>query len=483
MAALVDDEKMASELKEKMSLKKGGDEGDEDGVGEGDGPEGEDDEDDADDGGAGDDGTKKKKKKKKSSSKKKKKKLYGTIPAESRLLGGFTDYYTKYGQTNPPTKPVRDLFKNGEFPLGEIQKHGVTKYPCEDGGWQARTTEAERKEKERLERPELYEKVRHAAEVHRQVRRYAQSFIKPGIMLTDMCNKLEDTNRLLMQEKGLECGPGFPTGCSINHVAAHYTPNTGDTTVLQYGDVMKMDFGTQIDGRIIDCAWTVSFDPKFDPLLEAVKAATETGIKAAGIDVCMEEIGEQIQEVMESHEIELDGQVHKIKCCRNLNGHSIGAYEIHAGKSVPIVGGGGDRRRMEEGEFYAIETFGSTGNGYVLEEGECSHYMMNYSDQANHRVPKTPGGKKLLSHINKTFSSLAFCRRWLDRSDGGSYTVHGHDGQQRNHLSALNELVKCNVISEYPPLVDRPGSYVAQYEHTLLLRPTCKEVLSRGDDY
>jgi methionyl aminopeptidase len=38
---------------------------------------------------------------------------------------------------------------------------------------------------------------------------------------------------------------------------------------------MKIDFGTQIDGRIIDCAWTVAFNPKFDPLLEAVKAATE----------------------------------------------------------------------------------------------------------------------------------------------------------------------------------------------------------------
>ena len=458
---------------EDADLKKGGgeeegedDDGDE-GEGEGDGHE---------------EGAKKKKKKKKSNSKKKKKTLHGTTPAESRLLGGFTDYYTKYGQTNPPTKPVRNLFKGGEFPLGEVQKHGVTKYPCEDGGWQARTTEAERKEKERLERPELYEKVRHAAEVHRQVRRYAQSFIKPGIELADMCARLEDTNRLLMQENGLQCGVGFPTGCSINHVAAHYTPNTGDRTVLQYGDVMKMDFGTQIDGRIIDCAWTVSFDPKFDPLLEAVKAATETGIKAAGIDVCMEEIGEQIQEVMESHEIELDGQVHKIKCCRNLNGHSIGAYEIHAGKSVPIVGGGGDRRRMEEGEFYAIETFGSTGNGYVIEKGECSHYMKNYQE-TSHRAPRTPQGKKLLAHINKTFSSLAFCRRWLDREDGGSATVHGNNGRQGNHLSALNDLRDCGIINEYPPLVDREGSYVAQYEHTLLLRPTCKEVLSRGDDY
>lgn len=30
--------------------------------------------------------------------------------------------------------------------------------------------------------------------------------------------------------------------------------------------------------------------------------------------------------------------------------------------------------RMEEGEVYAIETFATTGNGYVVDGGECSHY-------------------------------------------------------------------------------------------------------------
>ncbi len=33
---------------------------------------------------------------------------------------------------------------------------------------------------------------------------------------------------------------------------------------------------------------------------------------------------------------------------------------------------------MEEGEQYAIETFGSTGNGIVLQGPDCSHYMLNY---------------------------------------------------------------------------------------------------------
>lgn len=53
---------------------------------------------------------------------------------------------------------------------------------------------------------------------------------------------------------------------------------------------MKVDFGTQVEGRIIDCAWTVSFDPQFDPLLEAAREATNMGIKTAGIDVPLNEV-------------------------------------------------------------------------------------------------------------------------------------------------------------------------------------------------
>ena len=82
-----------------------------------------------------------------------------------------------------------------------------------------------------------------------------------------------------------------------------YLWNTGDTTIIQQGDVMSVDFGTQIEGRIIDCAWTVAFDPKYDKLLEAVKEATNTGIKTAGIDVRLCDVGEAVEEVMESYEV------------------------------------------------------------------------------------------------------------------------------------------------------------------------------------
>jgi methionine aminopeptidase type II len=205
--------------------------------------------------------------------------------------------------------------------------------------------------------------------------------------------------RTLLGDDSLKAGVGFPTGVSLNHCAAHWTPNPSDTNViLQYEDVCKVDFGTHVNGKIIDCAFTVAFDPQYENLLSAPKEATNAGLAAAGIDVRLCDIGEAIQEVMESFEVEINGKTRGIKSIRNLNGHSIAPYRIHAGKSVPIVAGG-DTVRMEEGELYAIETFGSTGRGVVHDDGECSHYMIDF-DMFDRQVPLRDGkARGLLRHI------------------------------------------------------------------------------------
>jgi methionyl aminopeptidase len=125
---------------------------------------------------------------------------------------------------------------------------------------------------------------------------------------------------------------------------------------------------------------------------------------------------------------------------------------------------------MEEGEYFAIETFASIrGNGIVLEDGDCSHYMKSMDAPF---VPlRLQRSKQLLNTINKEFGTLPFCKRYLDRIGETKYQA------------ALKNLVDEGIVNPYPPLVDIQGSYTAQFEHTLVLKPTCKEVLTRGDDY
>ncbi|TPX20024.1 Methionine aminopeptidase 2 [Coccidioides immitis] len=372
-------------------------------------------------------------------------------------------------QSNPPRVPLSTLFPNNNYPEGEIVEYK------DDNAY--RTTNEEKRYLDRMNNDFLTD-YRKSAEIHRQVRQYAQKeLLKPGRSLTEIAEGIEDSVRALTGHMGLEegdslvAGMGFPTGLNINHCAAHYSPNAGNKMVLQYGDVMKVDFGVHVNGRIVDSAFTVAFDPVYGNLLNAVKDATNTGIREAGIDVRMSDIGAAIQETMESYEVEINGTTYPVKAIRNLNGHTIGHYLIHGGstgKSVPIVKGG-DQTKMEEGETYAIETFGSTGKGFVRDDMEVSHYA-KVPDAPN--VPlRLSSAKNLLNVITKNFGTLPFCRRYLDRL-----------GQEK-YLLGLNNLVSSGLVDAYPPLVDVKGSYTAQFEHTILLRPNVKEVITRGDDY
>lgn len=49
--------------------------------------------------------------------------------------------------------------------------------------------------------------------------------------------------------------------------------------VLQYEDVLKVDFGVHVSGRIVDSAFTMNFEPTYNSLLDAVKDATNTGVR------------------------------------------------------------------------------------------------------------------------------------------------------------------------------------------------------------
>lgn len=64
-------------------------------------------------------------------------------------------------QSFPPTVPINDVYRNDDYPIGEIQEYG--------GNNSFRMTDAEKRELERLHDSD-YQNIRRAAECHRQVR-------------------------------------------------------------------------------------------------------------------------------------------------------------------------------------------------------------------------------------------------------------------------------------------------------------------------
>ncbi|KAL9657738.1 hypothetical protein ABK040_013570 [Willaertia magna] len=385
-------------------------------------------------------------------------------------------------QTKPePTVPIKYLFKDGKFPSGEIHSYKKNEHnkttPIENKSIETTTSRNHSSElrpgaEEREEKlQETLQEARHAAEVHRTARKwFKEHVVKPGMKVVDAAEAFENKARELLEADKFQSGIAFPLGCSMNYVAAHYTPNPGDVTVIGKDDIIKFDLGVQYKGTIIDSAFTVYWNDMFQPLAEAAREATNAGVAFAGIDVRLGDVGAAIQEVMESYEVEIKGKTYRVRSIRNLCGHTVERYRVHAGKSVPIVASD-DATKMEEGEFFAIETFGSTGRGEVDDEGVVSHYGKNFDYKGDGSELRNPEAKQLLRVINEQFGTLPFCKRYLDRVG------------QKKYFTALRDLVSNGIVTEYPPLVDVRGSYTSQFEHTIFLRPTCKEVLSRGDDY
>lgn len=374
-------------------------------------------------------------------------------------------------QTAPPRKALADIFHGRPYPEGEIVEYADRNENL------SRTTAEELRHQAATEKmdDDFLKDYRKAAETHRQVRQYVQKIAKPGVSMSTLAQEIEEGVRALVGHPGIEtgdaliAGQGFPTGLALNNCAAHWTPNPGaKEVILQYDDVLKIDFGVHVHGRIVDSAFTVAANPVYDNLLAAVKAATNAGLGEAGIDARIDEISPIIQETMESYEIELKGKTLPVKAIRGLTGHDILRYKIHGDKQVPFVKTQ-TNQRMEEGDVFAIETFGSTGRGRIREDDGVYGYGRNEGvDTSGVRIASA---KTLLKTIDENFGTLVFSRRYLE-----------HLGVRNYHLG-MKSLIEQGVVECYEPLVDMPGSYVAQFEHTVLLKPSAKEIISRGDDY
>ncbi|KAM0686990.1 Methionine aminopeptidase 2 [Conglomerata obtusa] len=324
------------------------------------------------------------------------------------------------------------------------------------------------KEKTSFTQSETLTKARRAAEAHRRSRYKAQKLLKPGVSIAKVIETIENSTRTMLHGE-LNNGIGFPTGVSLNNCAAHFTLNPlDDDIILGADDVLKVDFGTHVDGWIMDSAFTVAFNPRYENLLLASQEATEAGIKALGVDVRVCDIGAVISEVMQSYEIEIDGKNCPIKAVTNLNGHSIDRYTIHAGITIPNINNG-DKTKIKEDTFYAIETFATTGKGYVTNGPNCSHYMMEGSG----KPVKNENNLKVLEVVKKEFKSLPFCPRYIDTF----VTL------KNSSVPAVKTLSLLKHFEAYPPLYDNAGSYVAQFEHTIYLSENEKEILTRGEDY
>lgn len=310
-----------------------------------------------------------------------------------------------------------------------------------------------------------------AASIHKNIGKYIRNIITPNMSLGNIASIIE--NKIIEETKvdinnPLKAGIAFPVGLSLNNCAAHYTPNYQEPNkIIKNTDILKVDYGVHIKGTIIDSAFTLHFDPKYDEFIQISKDLTNFAVSLCGPDAVLGDIGASIEEYILSKTIEIDGKVYPLRTMNELCGHSILKYQIHGGKAVPNTAIDYPLR-MKPFEYYAIEPFITTGNGKSILQLPNSHYMMN----KHHNGKLTYHELQLYNLIKINYDRLPFCQKWLYQLDN-----------KLNHDQLLLQLENKKIINSYPPIYDIENSIVSQFEHTIFIKENGIVNLTKNEFY
>lgn len=289
---------------------------------------------------------------------------------------------------------------------------------------------------------EVVRKYLKAGEIAERVKVRALREVKPGNRVLDIVTSLEN----YIRELGAE--PAFPVNISIDNEAAHRTAYIDDVSSIPEESVIKIDIGVHVDGYIADTAITVSFTDKYGDLVEAAKEALDKALKTIKPGIKASDIGSVIEKVIRSR---------GFKPIRNLSGHSLAEYTIHAGETIPNYRDPLNFNRLTPGVAYAIEPFASTGRGIVHEEKRVNIYSIRRYTKCE-ELPEN----QIIKEIFKKVKTLPFSERWFPEL----IIVMGSASRLREIFKSLSN-VGC--LTAYPVLSDVPGSRVAQFEETVLL--------------
>lgn len=272
-----------------------------------------------------------------------------------------------------------------------------------------------------------------------RVREKTRKFVEVSVPLIEICDFVEDNIRKL---GGF---PAFPCNVDIDQVAAHYTSSIEDTSIIMDGSLVKIDIGVHVDGYIADTAVTICFEPAYQTMVEAAEESLDAAIKVIKAGVSASDIGATIERTIRSK-----GYIP----IRNLTGHRLGRYIVHAGQSIPNIGGT-NSHSLSEGEVYAIEPFSVPRDafGKVTDGAPSNIYRF-----LKKRKVKSDRAKKMLKLIQNKYRTLPFTSRWVLREIPGPKSAE-----------AFRELLEAKCVYSYPQLVEGSGAPVAQAEHTVVV--------------
>jgi methionyl aminopeptidase len=289
-----------------------------------------------------------------------------------------------------------------------------------------------------------------AGKIASTVRENARKKKHVGRTLFEICDSIEN------EINSLGGKPAFPVNVSLNEIAAHYTAEPNDQTRVTDSDVLKIDLGVHIDGYIADTAVTVSYDPKYEQLVNIAELTLSEAMKIAKANTKSSEIGKTIENTIVNN---------GLKPIQNLSGHSLDQYIVHSGRSIPNIKTLGSSFALANNQAYAIEPFVTTKDGLgIVYEGK----IKNIFSLISRKPSKNKESDNFISYLWDRFKTLPFAMRWL---------VKDYDEPILRNM--IEHLIKRKNIRTYPILVEGNNKIVSQAEHTFFIANDMNYIITK----
>ena len=274
-----------------------------------------------------------------------------------------------------------------------------------------------------------------SGKISAKARDFGKKLIKEGASVFEIAEAVENK----MRELGGH--PAFPVDISIDGLAAHASPGPDDKTILQKGQLVKLDLGAHVNGKVTDTAVTVEVGTnKWAKLIEAVEKSLENVEKLIKPGTEVREIGKVISETIISY---------GFKPITNLSGHGIGEFEVHTTPTIPNFDNG-NKEKLKEGQTIAIEPFATVGSGLVKEgKGSGIYELMNDKPTRSAQV------RKVLDYIKENFNTLPFSLRWINKLPNAKF--------------ALRTLEAEGIIHQFAELPEKSNGITSQAEHSYMV--------------
>ena len=274
----------------------------------------------------------------------------------------------------------------------------------------------------------VYEKYLEAGKIAAGIRKDAVSKVREGTPLLEVVEYVEN------RTYDLGGKPAFPCNISVNEIASHYTPEDS-IPCFNSGDVVTIDIGVHIDGYIADTATTTEVvTDKHKKLILATEEALENAISVVKDKIQTRTVGKVIEQTIKKH---------GFNTVKDLTGHSLEQYNLHAGLTVPNHGSLFSNK-IKKDSVIAIEPFATYGKGNI-----------KYGESHIFALGRRSNDEKSLK-IKEKFGPLPFSKRWIPELNIG----------------------KMSGIKKYAELIESSGEVVAQTEHTVIVNEDGCEVIT-----